>query len=96
MRCAARRAGAELRQQQRRHADRAVHLRRLEPDPGLGASAHWTLPNITLTDLFCSAQIVLPQSGNVALFGGDIWNGSTTTNIGNNNVQSSSVRPPTR
>ena len=55
------------------------------PTLGLGANAHWTLPNVTLTDLFCNAQIVLPQSGNVALFGGDIWNGSTTTNVGNNN-----------
>ena len=82
---AARRPGAELRQRQRRHPDRPLHLRRLEPDLGLGSNAHWTLPNVTLTDLFCSAQIVLPQSGNVALFGGDIWNGATTTNVGNNN-----------
>ena len=39
---------------------------------------------MTSTDLFCSAQIVLPQSGDVALLGGDVWNGSTTTNFGNN------------
>jgi hypothetical protein len=54
------------------------------PTLGLAAGAHWTLPNVTATDLFCSAQIVLPQSGDVALFGGDTWNGSNTTNVGNN------------
>ena len=53
--------------------------------PGNEAAAHWTLSNRTGTDLFCSAQIVLPQSGNVALLGGDIWNGSATTNVGTNN-----------
>jgi hypothetical protein len=55
------------------------------PSYGLAPSAHWTLPNGTLTDLFCSAQIVLPQSGDVALVGGDIWNGARTTAAGNNN-----------
>lgn len=54
------------------------------PRLGLGANAHWTLPNGTATDLFCSAQIVLPQSGDVALLGGDVWNGSSTTAFGNN------------
>ncbi|MFZ1429337.1 MAG: galactose oxidase early set domain-containing protein [Geminicoccaceae bacterium] len=54
------------------------------PTRGFGANAHWTLPNVTSTDLFCSAQIVLPRSGNVALLGGDKWNGSRTTNVGNN------------
>ena len=54
------------------------------PSRGLGSEAHWTLPNSTRADLFCSAQIVLPQSGNVALFGGDVWNGATTTSHGNN------------
>ena len=48
--------------------------------PGNEAAAHWTLPNMTGTDLFCSAQIILPQSGDVALLGGDVWNGSATTN----------------
>ena len=54
------------------------------PSLGLGRAAHWTLPNFTQADLFCSAQVVLPQSGNIALFGGDVWNGSTTTAHGNN------------
>ena len=53
------------------------------PSRGLAAAAHWTLPNVTATDLFCSAQIVLPRSGDVALLGGDRWNGSATTNVGN-------------
>ena len=43
------------------------------------------MPNTTKTDLFCSAQIVLPQSGNVALLGGDNWTGNRTNNLGNNN-----------
>ncbi len=54
------------------------------PSRGFGTNAHWTLPNVTSTDLFCSAQIVLPRSGNVALLGGDKWNGARTTNVGNN------------
>lgn len=54
------------------------------PTQGMTADAHWTLRNTTGTDLFCSAQIVLPRSGDIALLGGDIWNGSRTTNIGNN------------
>lgn len=32
---------------------------------------HMTLPNTVMTDIFCSAQIVLPQSGNVLIAGGD-------------------------
>lgn len=42
-------------------------------DPALGtqADAHATLPNGTGTDLFCSAQIVLPDSGDVLITGGD-------------------------
>jgi len=44
-----------------------------------------TLPNNTYTDIFCSAQIVLPQNGNVLIAGGDNWTGSSTTNTGNNN-----------
>ena len=55
------------------------------PSLGLGPASHWTMPNTTQTDLFCSAQIVLPQSGNVALLGGDNWTGSRTNNLGNNN-----------
>src|SRR5215813_12773073 len=56
-----------------------------DPQAGLGQNAHLTLPNNTHTDLFCSAQIVLPQSGNVLVAGGDNWTGTATTNTGNNN-----------
>ena len=56
-----------------------------DPQAGLGQNAHLTLPNTTQTDIFCSAQIVLPQSGNVLIAGGDNWTGTATTNTGNNN-----------
>jgi hypothetical protein len=48
-------------------------------------NSHNTLPNSTKTDIFCSAQIMLPQSGNVLVAGGDNWTGTSTTNTGNNN-----------
>jgi len=49
------------------------------------AAGHTTIANGTGVDLFCSAQIVLPQSGtNVFLAGGDNWTGTNTTNTGNN------------
>ena len=54
---------------------------------------HLTLPNKTKTDLFCSAQLVLPQSSDVLLLGGDNWTGKATTNTGNNN--SVILRPAT-
>ncbi len=48
--------------------------------------SHLTLPNGTGTDLFCSSQIMLPGGNAVLLAGGDTWNGSGTTNTGNNNT----------
>ena len=59
-------------------------------DPGAGPQltlpgSHFTLKHTTGTDLFCSAQIVLPQSGDVLMAGGDNWTGTATTNTGNNN-----------
>jgi hypothetical protein len=56
-----------------------------DPDAGLGPNSHFTLRNTTGTDLFCSAQIVLPQSGNVLITGGDNFIDGRTTNTGNNN-----------
>lgn len=56
--------------------------------PDLSPESHLLLPNTTETDLFCSAQIVLPRSGDnakVLLAGGDTWTGTNTTNGGNNN-----------
>ena len=57
-----------------------------DPIAGASGGGHLTLPNGTGTDIFCSSQIVLPQSGNVFLSGGDNWTGSGTTNTGNNNT----------
>ncbi len=55
-------------------------------DPAAGLqSGHMTLDNMTLTDIFCSSQIILPQSGEILIAGGDNWTGTRTTNTGNNN-----------
>ena len=56
-----------------------------DPRGGL-AAGHSTLPNTTATDLFCSAQTLLPATGDVLLLGGDNWIPSTnsTNNRGNN------------
>ena len=51
------------------------------PDAG-----HLTLDNTTGTDIFCSSQLVLPQTGNVFIAGGDVWTGTRTTNGPNNNT----------
>jgi YVTN family beta-propeller protein len=56
------------------------------PALGVGAESHSTLPNTTITDLFCGSQLVLPQGGQVLLAGGDNWTGTGTTNTGNNNT----------
>ena len=56
-------------------------------DPAGGLSGgHLTLPNQTRTDIFCSAQVLLPQNGAVFLAGGDTWTGTKSANIGNNNT----------
>ena len=56
------------------------------PATGNVQAGHQTLPNTTTTDLFCSAQIVLPNSDDALLLGGDNWKGSppSTNNRGNN------------
>ena len=71
--------------EQQRAADRVLHLRYLGSPSGPSEDSHLTLPNSTQTDIFCSAQILLPQSGNVLVAGGDNWTGTATTNTGNNN-----------
>ncbi len=56
-------------------------------DPAAGLSGgHLTLPNLTQTDIFCSAQVLLPSSGELFLAGGDNWTGTQTTNTGNDNT----------
>jgi hypothetical protein len=57
---------------------------------GTPATGHLQLPNSTGTDLFCSAQLLLPPSSptstpSVFIGGGDNWTGTGTTNSGNNN-----------
>src|SRR6185436_7402755 len=56
-------------------------------DPSAGLSnGHITLENMTLTDIFCSAQVILPDSGRIFIAGGDNWTGTSTTGNGNNNT----------
>ena len=52
---------------------------------GAPNAGHQTLANTTGTDIFCSSQVVLPQTGNLFIAGGDVWNGTRTTNGPNNN-----------
>jgi hypothetical protein len=42
-----------------------------DPSQGMGAASHTTLPVGTSTNLFCSAQTVLPWNGQVLLTGGE-------------------------
>ena len=56
-----------------------------DPRQGL-TGGHLTLPNTTQTDLFCSAQIILPTDNKVLLAGGDIWGGTRTTNGSNDDT----------
>ncbi|MBL8200948.1 MAG: DUF1929 domain-containing protein [Chromatiales bacterium] len=49
------------------------------------AGGHLTLPNQTVTDIFCSSQVVLP-GGDVFIAGGDVWNGSQVLNSANPNT----------
>ena len=58
-----------------------------DPVAGTSGGGHLTLPNGTGTDIFCSSQLVLPQSGNVFLSGGDNYVNGATTNTGNNNTR---------
>ncbi len=44
------------------------------------------MPNLTLTDLFCSSQLVLPGGNDVFISGGDVWNGTQVTNSANQNT----------
>jgi hypothetical protein len=57
-----------------------------DPTAGGIAGGHMTLPNSTNTDIFCSAQMLLPQSGNVFIAGGDNFVNGATTNTGNSDA----------
>ncbi len=52
---------------------------------GSPAAGHTSFNNTSGTDIFCSAQLVLPTTGNVFVAGGDNWLGTATGNYGNNN-----------
>jgi hypothetical protein len=54
-----------------------------DPRAGGIALGHTTLPNNTPTDIFCSAQAILPQSGNILIAGGDNFVNGNTTNTAN-------------
>ncbi|MGH8249950.1 MAG: galactose oxidase-like domain-containing protein [Steroidobacteraceae bacterium] len=41
---------------------------------------------MTLTDIFCSNAVVLPENGAILIVGGDNWTGTTVTNTGNPNT----------
>lgn len=59
------------------------------PNLGTGADSHATLPNTTGTDIFCSAQMLLPGSDNMLLSGGDIRGlntGVTTRGVSDVNI----------
>jgi len=44
-----------------------------DPQLGLGSSSHTTLPNTTEVDIFCNAQLLLPD-GSIEMWGGDVVN----------------------
>jgi len=44
-----------------------------DPQLGLDSTSHTTLPNTTQVDIFCNAQLLLPD-GNIEMWGGDVVN----------------------
>jgi hypothetical protein len=44
-----------------------------DPQLGLGSESHTTLPNATAVDIFCNAQLLLPN-GDIEMWGGDVLN----------------------
>ncbi|GAB3754995.1 galactose oxidase-like domain-containing protein [Lysobacter olei] len=43
-----------------------------DPQLGLGTQAHTVLPNESAVDIFCNAQLLLPD-GNIEMWGGDVY-----------------------
>jgi hypothetical protein len=55
-------------------------------DPAEGLSdGHVTLQNMTLTDIFCSYAVILPDNGDILIAGGDTWDGTKVLSQGNKN-----------
>lgn len=59
-----------------------------DPAAGTDEMAHLTLPNTTQVDIFCSAQVVLPGSGELFIAGGDVFSDrrGRSTNQPNNDT----------
>jgi YVTN family beta-propeller protein len=57
-----------------------------DPSAGTGSSSHMTLPNTTNTDIFCSSQLILPDTGKIFVSGGDRYVSGATTNTANANT----------
>ncbi len=53
-----------------------------DPELGLDAASHQLLPNNTNVDIFCSAQLLLPN-GDVEIYGGDVTVSGRSTNAPN-------------
>src|SRR6185312_7125807 len=81
----ARWARAHVRHRRQRQATGFFIYDVWDPSAGL-AGGHLTLPNMTGTDIFCSSQLVLAQTGSIFLAGGDNFVNGATTNTGNNNT----------
>ena len=61
-------------------------------DPATGLNGvHVTLDSARQSDIFCSSQVVLPQSGSIFIAGGDNWTG-TGTRSGTSEVRARSAR----
>ena len=83
----------ELRHRRQRQPDRFFIYDVWDPNAGTTGGGHLTMPNISGTDIFCSSQVIMPQSGNIFIAGGDNYVNGGTTNTGNNN--SNVFNPPT-
>lgn len=59
-----------------------------DPTVGTGDDAHLLLPNTTQVDIFCSAQVVLPLTGDLFIAGGDRFSDARgrSTNRPNNDT----------
>ncbi len=62
-----------------------------DPTGGL-AGGHQTLPNQTITDIFCSSQVVLPGGTDVFIAGGDRLNAARTQVLNSANQNSNLFR----
>lgn len=64
-----------------------------DPAQGLGDEAHMTLPNTTQVDIFCSAQVVLPLTGDLFIAGGDVFSDARGRSTNRPNSDTTLFRP---